>query len=270
MKINKKITVILAIVLTLSILVSCGSSGEKTTLDEIEERGTFIIGTSADYPPYEFHALIDGEDTIVGFDIMLAEYIAEEMGVELEIKDMDFKNLIGALSSGMIDAAIAGMSPDPERDINFSDIYYKATHGVLVKTDNADLIQVEEDLKGKNIGVQMGTIQEGIAEEIEDANLTVLPLINNLIMEVQTERVDGVIMEKPVAEAYAKANPELMVVEEITIEDAEGGSVVGMKKGEDALTERINEILKQVEEENLLEEWIIEANKIQEEAQILD
>ena len=71
------------------------------SLQKVLDKGVLVLGTSADYPPYEFSALIDGKDEIVGFDIELAKYIAEQLGVELEIKDMDFKTLIGAVNSGM-------------------------------------------------------------------------------------------------------------------------------------------------------------------------
>ena len=86
------------------------------TLEGIKNKGKIVLGTSADYPPFESHAMIDGKDEIVGFDIEIAKYIAEELGVELEIKDMDFDKLLGGLSTGMLDIVIAGMNPDPERE----------------------------------------------------------------------------------------------------------------------------------------------------------
>lgn len=263
---NKKYMVILSIALVLALLVGCGNEEQGNMLEKVEAKGKLVVGTSADYPPYEFHTLIDGEDKIVGFDISLAQYIADELGVELEIQDMDFKNLVGALPAEMVDIVIAGMTPDPERDINFSDVYYNATHGVVVRKDKMDLIKTEKDLEGKKLGVQMGSVQEDIAEQIKDAELVSLSLTNNLLMELKTDRVDGIIMEKPVAEAYAKANDDLMVVESINIVDGEGGSAIGIKKGEDEFTNRINEILKDVKDKELLDQWFIDASKMADEA----
>lgn len=264
MKINKKFVLVLTLVLSLGILAGCGNN-EKGSIESIKESGKIVMGTSADYPPYEFSVLVDGKEKIVGFDVALAEYIAKELGVELEIMDMDFKNLIASLPSGKVDMVIAGMSPDEERkkQVNFSDVYYNATHGVIIKKDMKDKIKTEADLEGKAVGAQMGSVQEELAENIKDVELKSLTLTNNLLMELKAGKIDAIIMEKPVAETYAKANDDLMVVEDIDIESGGGGSAIAMKKGNDELTEKINEILKKVEAEGLLEKWIVEANEYQ-------
>ena len=92
-----------------------GSKGQSS-LEKIKASGKIILGTSADYPPYEFQALIDGKDTIVGFDIELAKEIAKDLGVELEIKDMSFDGLLAALASGNVDMVISGMTPTEYRN----------------------------------------------------------------------------------------------------------------------------------------------------------
>lgn len=267
MKINKKIIMIITIVMSLSMLAGCGNGkGDKNSVEGIKAKGKLVMGTSADYPPYEFSVLEDGKEKIVGFDVALAKHIADELGVELEIKDMDFKNLIAALPSGKVDIVIAGMNPDPKRaeEVNFSDIYYNASHGVLIRKDMIDEIVSEDDLIGKKLGAQMGSMQEEIAEGIKDADVKSLALTNNLLMELKANKIDAVIMEKPVAESYAKGNDDLMLVEGITIESGEGGSAIAMKKGNDELTKKINEILKDVEDKNLLDAWIVEAQEYQE------
>ena len=105
-------------------LAACGNTSETsdssatdsaatTTTDklqEIKDSGKLVMGTSADYPPYEWHLIKDGKDEIIGFDIDIAQAIADELGVELEIKDMDFDGLIPALTTGKIDIIIAGMN----------------------------------------------------------------------------------------------------------------------------------------------------------------
>ena len=114
-------------------LAGCGSSTKDTSnnsedskvttdakdggisLEEVKKKGKLVVGTSADYPPYEFHKEIDGKDTIVGFDIDIAKEIAKDMGVEVEIKDMDFDGLLVASQAGKVDLVIAGMNPTPER-----------------------------------------------------------------------------------------------------------------------------------------------------------
>ena len=117
-KFIKQITVLLLIVVALA---ACAPSGDTTNtitgekIKQIQAAGKIVLGTSADYPPYEFHETINGVDTIVGFDIEIAKVIAKELGVELEIKDMSFDGLLAALQSGTVDMVIAGMSATPER-----------------------------------------------------------------------------------------------------------------------------------------------------------
>ncbi|MDO5718478.1 MAG: transporter substrate-binding domain-containing protein [Tissierellia bacterium] len=236
------------------------------TVEKIKSKGKLVVGTSADYPPYEFTILKDGKDEIVGFDMALARYIADEMGVELEIADMAFESLLIGLETGKFDIVIAGMNPDPERNANFSKTYYNATHGVLINKENEDNIKVLDDLKGKHLGVQIGTIQEGIGEELEDVKLKSLPLITNLILELKTNKIDGVIMEKPVAESYAKVHEDLMVVDDIEWGSDTEGSAVAIKKGNDELTAEIDKIIDKVLEQKLIDQWVIEANELNEGA----
>lgn len=128
----KKIAAVAAVAVLAISMVGCGSSGDenKTALDKIKESGKLVVGTSADYPPYEFHATVDGKDEIKGFDIDIAQAVADDLGVKLEIKDMDFDGLLVALQGDKVDMVFAGMTPTEERKQNadFSDIYYTATH----------------------------------------------------------------------------------------------------------------------------------------------
>ena len=236
-----------------------GSEQTVSKLDEIKAAGKIVLGTSADYPPYEFHKEIDGKDTIVGFDIEIAKEIAKALDVELEIKDMDFDGLILALNADKVDFVLAGMTPDPERDVDFSKIYYRALQGVLINTENVDKFKTVEDLYGKRIGAQKGTIQEKIAEsEIQDLDLKGLAKIPDLVLEVKHNKIDAVIMEKPVAEAYADRHDDLILMD-LTFEDAEGGSAVAVKRGNPELIEEINKILDRLMEDGSVDKYVVEA-----------
>lgn len=272
---KKKLSLLMIIVMLTSLLVACGgnhanvendnSEPESYTLEGIKKKGKLVMGTSADYPPFEFHKMINGEDEIVGFDIEIGKYIANELGVELEIKDMDFDKLLGGLSAGMLDIVIAAMNPDPERakEANFSDIYYESTHSVLIRKDDKSNIVSMEDLNGKSIGVQIGTTQEKIAEtEIKDANVISLNTNPDIVMNLKTNKIDCAIMETTVAKAFAKSNDDLMLVEGLVIDSGSEGIAVAIKKGNDELTEKINEILAKAKAEGLMEQWVIEANEL--------
>ncbi|NLY76498.1 MAG: transporter substrate-binding domain-containing protein [Tissierellia bacterium] len=275
---KKMISLLMIVVVLASLLVACGngekegsqennSKVESYTLEGIKNKGKIILGTSADYPPFEFHKVIDGKDEIVGFDIEIAKYIADQLGVELEIKDMDFDKLLGGLSTGMLDIVIAGMNPDPEREkeANFTDIYYESAHSVLIHKENADKIVKVEDLNGKSIGVQIGTTQEELAKTtIENADVLSLSSNPDIVMNLKTKKIDCAIMEEPVAKSFAAANDDLMVVEGISLSAGSEGVAIAVKKGNDQLTEKLNEILADAKAKGLLEKWFVEASELAE------
>lgn len=273
---KKKISLFIAVILILSSLVAgCGtkeevnsekngSEVEDNSLEKIKKKGKLVLGTSADYPPFEFHTMVDGKDEIVGFDIEIAKYIADELGVELEIKDMEFDKLLGGLSTGMLDIVIAGMNPDPEREkeANFTDIYYEANLSVLVNKEDATQINKLEDLNGKSIGVQIGTTQEKFAKtEIKDADVKSLSTNPDIAMNLKTKKIDCAIMEAPVAESFASSNDNLMVVEGVNIDSGSDGVAIALKKGNDELTVKLNEILAEAKDKGLMDKWFIEADK---------
>lgn len=274
---KKKINLfIIAILILSSILLACGnekvgnlenedSNVETYTLEGIQKKGKLVLGTSADYPPFEFHTMIDGKDEIVGFDIEIAKYIADELGVELEIKEMKFEKLLGGLSTGMLDIVIAGMNPDPEREkeANFTDIYYEANFAVLVNKENDFQISTLEDLEGKSIGVQIGTTQEDIAQtQIKDGYVKSLSSNPDIVMNLKTKKIDCAIMELPVAESFADVNDNLMVVDNLIIDSESGGVAIAVKKENDKLTQKLNEILAEIKSKGLIEKWLIEADEL--------
>lgn len=266
MKINKKFTLIVVMILLVSlVLTACGGKKQGKTVKDIKDAGKIVLGTSADYPPFEFHALIDGEDQIVGFDIEIAKYIADKFEVELEISDMDFDSLITALGAGRVDMVIAGMNPDPERDANFSDIYYEANLAVLVAKDNPLNIGSENDLEGKKIGVQIGTTQEDVANGLNAEEVLSLTSNYDLVMNLKSNKIDCAIMETPVAEAFAKNNDDLIMVEGLEIDSGSDGVAIAVKTGNDELTEEINKILAEIKEKGLLDEWMAEADELSSE-----
>ncbi|MBO5137578.1 MAG: transporter substrate-binding domain-containing protein [Spirochaetaceae bacterium] len=249
---TKKIIALFA-ALMIVLPVMAGGKRDVSVMEKIKADGKIVLGTSADYPPYEFHALIDGKDTIVGFDISIAQEVAKDLGVELEIKDMNFDGLLAALVSGNVDFVISGMTPTEERkqNVDFSDIYYEAVHGAVIRVaDEAKYGSNPASLKDVVIGAQKGAIQVGIAKE-QIKGVTGTDLDNNhpqvkelgtlpdLIMEVKNSKIEAVIAELPVAKAYVNANPDLMLAE-YTFKDTEGGSAIAIKKGNADLVQAIN------------------------------
>lgn len=245
------------------------SGAAITKVDQIKKAGKIVLATSADYPPYEFHKAVNGKDEIVGFDIEIAKEIAKDLGVELEIKDMDFDGLLMALNADKVDFVIAGMTPDPERQkvVDFSNIYYTAVHGIVINTENKDVFKTVEDLAGKRVGAQKGAIQEQIAlDEITDVQLKSLGKIPDLILEVKNNKIDAVVMEKPVADSYVDNNKDLMLMD-LTFDDGEGGSAVAVKKGNSDLIDEINKTLDRLMKDGSVDKFVVDAIEMVGEAE---
>lgn len=245
---KKLLSILMASTIMLG-LFACSSTSDTEKL---------VIGTSADYAPYEFHKLVDGKDEILGFDIALANEIANDMGKELVIKDMDFKLLLSELNLGNIDMIIAGFTPDPDRDVSYSDVYYKATQTVLTLKDSS--LDSMDSLAGKQVGVQTGSIQEKIVtNDAPTAEIISLAKIPNLISELKAGKIDALVIEKPVADGYIANHPDLKIAFDIETEDS--GSAVAVKKGNEAILEDINKTIKNVIDSGKMDEFVATASE---------
>lgn len=260
-------------------LAGCGSSNDKNSasktdlLEKIQKNGKLVVGMSADYAPYEFHYIDEnGKDVIGGFDVDIANEIANKIGVDLVIQEMDFDALVSALPAGKVDLVISGMNPTEERAkvVDFSEVYYNSKHGILVRAEDADKYQTFADLEGAKVGVQLGSTQEKIAKiEIPNVNLQQLSNINNLILELKAGKVDAIVMEKPVAEMAVKSNPELAVGKPI-YEEQTGGNAVGIAKNNPQLLAKVNEVITELNESGKMDEYIAKANELAATANIVE
>ena len=263
---SKKLTGLLLVIVGISLILGgCSGGEEQTKLEEIKEKGKIVLGTAADYPPYEFHKEIDGEDKIVGFDIEIAKEIAADLGVELEIKDMKFNGLLAALKAGNIDFIIAGMVPTEERakNVDFSVPYYAAEQKLLIKAEKSGNYQKMTDLDGMKIGAQKATVQQEIAEKkIEASDYKFLSKITDLVLELKNDKVGGIVLVKPVAQSYAQANEDLAVAD-LSL-GKEDGIAVAVDKGNKELLNNINSSLEKLLKENKIAEFISDATKLAE------
>lgn len=260
-------------------LAGCGYSNDKNSasktdlLEKIQKNGKLVVGMSADYAPYEFHYIDEnGKDVIGGFDVDIANEIANKIGVNLVIQEMDFDALVSALPAGKVDLVISGMNPTEERAkvVDFSEVYYNSKHGILVRAEDADKYQTFADLEGAKVGVQLGSTQEKIAKtEIPNVNLQQLSNINNLILELKAGKVDAIVMEKPVAEMAVKSNPELAVGKPI-YEEQTGGNAVGIAKNNPQLLAKVNEVITELNESGKMDEYIEKANELAATANIVE
>lgn len=251
----KKLALILSIVATMTVLSACGSS-EAANGEGENGKKTIVMGTSADYKPFEF---IDtaNSDEIVGFDIDIAKHITDELGYELKIENMDFSGLIAALNSNKVDFVFAGMSPNEKREkqVDFSDIYYEA-HNAVISMEDASIKELG-DLEGKKIGVQLGSIQEDKAkelqEEYEGIEVIQRDLIPQLVEELKTGRIDAAIIEDSVTSGYLEKNEKL--TQFIMDPNASKGSAAAFPEDSE-LVEEFNKEIEKMKESGKMDELI--------------
>lgn len=279
---RKVISFVSAIILLCAIVIgtagcgaSAGTSGAASNstsdtananskLAKIKKAGKLIVGTSADYPPYEFHKVSSGKDEIVGFDIMIAQEIAKDLGVQLEIKDMKFDGLLAALDAGNVDMVIAGMVPKEERKkvVDFSKIYYQSVNNVIIRAEDKDKLKAIDDLKGKTVGAQKSTVQEDIVKnQMKSSQLKSLSKVTDLILELKNKKIDALVIDKPVAEAYAANNKDL-AVSGIQLESADKGCAVAVKKGNQDFVDAINKTLDRLMSAKSIDKFVTDANNM--------
>ena len=272
---KKLISLLLAITLMMTVVSCSNDNGTdvdepevvENSLDSIKERGVLVLGTSADYPPFEFHIMEDGEDKIVGFEIEFGKMLAKDLGVELEIQDMDFSAVLGGVKAGMFDIALAGINPNPERaeEMGLSDVYYQSTIKALVKAEDADLYTDLDQLNDIQVGVQTGTVQEGLLQEHFSGSLTSLGKVTDLVLQLDAGLIDVVIVEEPVAKAYSENNPNLVMAEGLDFSqlDIEDGIVAAVAKENTELLDYINEKIAEYTEEGIFEKLYTEAQGLE-------
>lgn len=248
----------IAMVGTMSLfLMACGNKEKVDLLSKIKEEGKLKVGMSVDYAPYEFFVMENGEKKMVGLDLNLISEIAKDLGVEYEIQEMEFSTICDATRNGIIDLGVSGLSPDEERSqiVDFSNIYFQAEQGILINKNAAESIKSIDDLKGKKVGAQNGSIQATLAQGIENANVKLLPEVPTLIQDLIAGNLDAVIVELPVADIQATVHNELVVAEEKIKDTSGGGSAIAIPKGQEALLASVNKTLERLESEGKIQEF---------------
>ena len=242
-------------------LVACGS--KKDADESIKENKKLVVAVSPDYPPFEFKTLV-GKDQVVGSDIKLAQAIANELGVKLEVTTMSFDNVLSSLQSGKADLAISGISVTDERKktFDFSDPYYETQNAIIVRKGQESTYSSLDALKGKKVAVQKGTIEEGLAKkQLKDSTVISLTAMGEAINEVKSGQVDAVDLEKPVAEGYVAQNSDLALASVALKVDDGDAKAVAMAKGNDKLKEAVNKVIKKLKADGTYDEYIKDASK---------
>lgn len=241
-------------------LVGCGnkssdnSGGNQTALEQIKKNKKLVVATSPDYPPFEFMVSENGKSKIVGADIDLAQKIADKLGVELELKAMDFDALLPALQAGKVDMVITGMTPNEKRKkaVDFSDIYFKGENAVIVNAKDAGKFTSEDQLKKAKLGVQKGSTQETyVKDNLKVTNYKALVAVPDLIADMKNGNIDAIVLNSKVAGINVTKYDGIKVVENLKLTSGgdEEAMAVAIKKGDNAdLIKLTNEVIKELQD----------------------
>lgn len=224
-------------------------------LKDILDKGEIVLATSPDYPPSEF---VDDQGNVKGSDIMLAQYIANSLGVDLKVETMDFNAVLAAVDTGKVDIGISGFGYKADRAEQFELSHgYQASsvaahHTLLVPAEKADEYKSLADFSGKKIDAQANSLQEMyVTDQIPDADLQKVATLDQAILELQTGKIDAIALDSTTAKNYAETSDGMFVsvyekngVEfDLSLYADESGNVAAVKKGETSLIDVVNQVI---------------------------
>ncbi|MBF1048877.1 MAG: transporter substrate-binding domain-containing protein [Peptostreptococcus sp.] len=261
---KKNISKLILLVMSLVLVVGCtatknsNENDKADVLSKIKANGKLVVGTAPGYPPFEFTVNKSGKSQVVGADIDLAKKIADEIGVELEIKAMDFDALIMALQSSKVDMVITSMTPTEERkkSVDFSDVYFEGTNSIIVNSNFSKDISKEDDLKNIVLGVQRGSVQEIYAKEVLKApKIKSLTAIPDLIADMKNGNIDGIIASTVVAKINANQYEGIKLIDVNLSQANKEEAAIAIKKGDNkSLLEIVNKTIKSLKDSGQYEE----------------
>lgn len=251
--------------LTAGCLSISAAAIDEHSVAAIQERGTISFATESAYAPYAFK---DTKGNIVGFEVSIMEEIAKELDVELEIKDMAFDSVIPSVQSGLADVGIAALTPTEERKeaLNMTDLYWEGGQKALVRVEDAEKYAEETSMEGIVVGAQKGSYQQQVVEKYYADKCTTryLEAVPVMVADLKAANVDVLVMDSVNAIMYAQENDDLEATFTVPEMPGEtGGNSMAILKGNDDLTDFINELLEKWWEDGTLEKWFDEAVSLQ-------
>ena len=269
---KKLIAMMLALVMALG-LAACGntnsSNDNANTGDDPQPaaKTTLVVGVSADYAPFEFmYPDASGNMVYGGIDISVAQYVADELGLTLQVENMSFDNLLASLDKGDFDIVLSAMEATPERleNADFSDPYYTdVPPAILVKADAADQYKTLADFSGKSVGAQTATTKLDLVNDIEGATPVALASVLDLVNELVYDKVDAILVDGGVAQQYADANPDLVIAEASAELGEAAPYCIAVQKGDPkGLLDGINAAIAKMTAENKVETFIADADAL--------
>ncbi len=256
----KNSRLLLSIFMIFSMVVCFCSCAKKTNDSGLIEDGTLTVATNAYFPPYEYYS----GDEVVGIDIEIAQAIADDMGLELKIKDMPFDEVINSVKDGEVDIAISTLTITDERKkiVNFSEPYAKGVQSIIVK-DNSDISSIDDLSDDKKIGVQKGATGEMFCiDDFGEDKVTSYNKISVALLDMNSGDIDAIVIDNDIAEKYVSENAGLKLLDsDYKNEDY----AIAISKDSTKLLDEINKILKELKDNGKIDEIVESYNTYNEE-----
>lgn len=266
MKLKKVVSLMLSAAFVCS-MTACGSGkDDKNALESIQEAEVLKVAVSPDFAPYEFvDPSKSGQDSYVGADIAMISYIADELGVKLEIVPMDFDACLAGVTQGKADCSINAYYPseDRKKTVDFTDAYFDdSKQVVIIKKENIDKYQSADDFAGETVAAQNGSAQASIVDEyLSDSNKQLITKVTDGVQMVKSGKAAGLVSQAVVAESIVAGDDSLAIATPTFVYD-EAELVIAVDKGETELVEKMNEIIATINEEKLYDQWLVEAQEL--------
>lgn len=279
---KKIMTIVIAVVLCVALLASCAAAPAASSapassaaasvaassaapseaasasasevssakIDAIKKAGKLVMMTNAAFPPYEY---LGSDNQVAGVDVQLSQAIADKLGVKLEVTNMEFDSLIPALVAGKGDIVAAGLTITDERkqSVDFSDPYADATQLIIIKEDNTN-INTADDLKGKTIGVQLGTTGDIYVSDIEGATPKQYKTAIDAGLDLANGKLDAVVIDKLPAQNIVSSNKGLKIIDTPLTDEH---YAVAVNKGDEGFLALINGVIKDLISAGTIEKW---------------
>ena len=251
----KKFIAIIMVLVTVLSLTACGAANSDDKLKTVNE-GKLTVALSPDFAPMEFvDPTKEGQDMYVGFDVYLAKFIAEELGLELVIMPMSFDACQTAVYAGTVDMSISGFSWSEKREQNYnlSDYYHAGDNEdeqvLITLASNADKFTTAESLVGAKIGAQNASLQQDLTvSQLPDSELVLFTDLGTAVLQLKNGDFDCIAVADGNADAIIAANPDIVKSGfNFFVDEKQTGNVILLQKGNDVLTELVNNILAKAE-----------------------
>lgn len=256
-------TAIIAAIVGIFALNHGGASKTVSSVEKIKESGQLVVATNIGYAPYEFYDLTSGHKKAVGVDIAFAQQLADKLQVKLVVKNMNFDSILGTITSGNADIAIAGMTKTKEREksVDFTENYVKQTNKVVVRKEVASQYTSIESLASTTIAVQKSTTQADVVEDdIKPQQIVALSSLPDVFLNLLQGKVDAVVADDTVADQYIASNDNLTYADIELPGTTE--TAMALTKGNSSLKEYVDQLIEQDKKDGTFDKWMAEYSEL--------